>query len=286
MSKKVKTPLLLRVVRWWFPKLEKMAPPLATRLFVQLFFTPLHYGFPEKEQEWVKKSTGFRLLVNGKEVQGYSWGEDTHPIVVFVHGWAGRSTQFRKFIPVFVEAGFRVIAFDGPAHGKSEGKRTNILEFAQVLEMIFEKLGEPKAIIAHSIGGTVALLGAFNGLRIRKLVNIGSPAVGDMIIQAFLDAVNGTWPTALRFKSYMIKKYGRSFDEFSGLYLIQHIKEPPQILLIHDDADADAPIQHALEFVKVHPQAGLIKTSGLGHTRILKDEGVIRNSLTFIQSDG
>jgi pimeloyl-ACP methyl ester carboxylesterase len=37
------------------------------------------------------------------------------------------------FINPLVDAGYRVIAFDAPAHGDSGGKRTSLLEFAQIV---------------------------------------------------------------------------------------------------------------------------------------------------------
>lgn len=282
LRKKIKVPIILRIVRWWFPLLERFFPALATRLFVQLFFTPLHYGFSHKELEWVNKADKFLLAINGKKVQGYSWGKEGNPIILFVHGWAGRATQFRKFFPVLMQAGFRVVAFDGPAHGKSGGRRTNILEFGEVLTEIGIKFGEPKAIIAHSFGGIVSLLGATKGLPVKKLINIGSPVIGDKIIMTFLKAVNGSWPTGVRFKSFMFRKFNRSFDEFSAEYFIQHLKTPLDLLLVHDEHDKDVSIDHAEALIKLYPEAFLLRTSGLGHTRILKDESVIKDCLKFI----
>jgi esterase/lipase len=283
MSKKPQVPLLLRVVRWWFPRLERFAPPLATRLFVQLFFTPLHWGFPEKELEWVEKAEKVPLDLNGKKVMVYSWGDVKNPIILFVHGWAGRATQFRKFFQPCMDAGFRVVAFDGPAHGKSDGKRTNILEFAEVMKKVFSEIGEPKAIVAHSFGGVVSLYCATQGLPVKKLINIGSPVIGDKIIQTFLNAVNGSWPTAEKFKAYMQKKYNRSFDEFSAQFFIKHLKHPVKIMLVHDENDKDVSIDHAETLVQLYPAALLYRTSGLGHTRILKDETVIKDCLKFIK---
>ena len=289
-KKKVKVPIALRVVRWWFPKLEKYAPSLAIRLFVQLFFTPLHYGFPEKEKEWIEKSHQFQFLVKGKKIMVYSWGEETKPIVLFIHGWAGRSTQFRNFFPVFMDAGFRVVSFDGPAHGKSGGKRTNLLEFQEILRDIFGKFGKPKGVIAHSFGGVAMLMGIANGLEIDKLVNIGTPSIGDKIILTFLKAVNGSWSTGEQFKKYTMRKYNRSFDEFSGEYFLKQIKNKEikslDLLLIHDENDKDVTIDHAERAIELFPQARLHRTSGLGHTRILKDDKVIATSLQFILPNG
>lgn len=274
---------MLRVVRWLFPRLERFAPPLATRLFVQLFFTPLHWGFNEKELEWVNKAERIPITVSGKKVAVYSWGNASHPVVLFVHGWAGRATQFRKFFPLLLHAGFRVVAFDAPAHGKSEGKRTNILEFTEVMQQVFGQLGEPKAVVTHSFGGVVALYSAMQGLPIKKLINIGSPVIGDKILQTFLTAVNGSWPTAEKFKVYMKRKYQRDFDEFTAQVIIHQLKEPVQLMLVHDEHDKDVSIDHAERLVQLYPDALLYRTTGLGHTRILKDETVIKDCLRFIQ---
>ena len=283
MSKKQKVPPMLRIVRWWFPRLERFAPPLATRLFVQLFFMPLHWGFNEKELEWVNKAERIPLNWNGKKVAVYSWGNPEHPMVLFVHGWAGRATQFRKFFPALIEAGFRVVAFDGPAHGMSAGKRTNIIEFADVIKKIISEVGEPQAVVAHSFGGVVSIYCATIGLRIKKLINIGSPVIGDKIIKTFLNAVNGSWSTGEKFKVYMMKKYNRSFDEFSAQFLIKQIKSPIDLMLVHDAHDQDVSIDHAETMLELYPDAFLYRTTDLGHTRILKDEVVIQDCLKFIR---
>jgi predicted alpha/beta hydrolase family esterase len=283
MSKKQQMPLLLRVVRWWFPRLERYAQPLATRLFTQLFFTPLHYGFPEKEQEWVQRATRIPLVVNGKSVAVYAWGDVGHPLVLFAHGWAGRGTQFRKFFQPFLVAGFRVVAFDGPAHGHSAGRRTNILEFAEVMKKLIAAVGEPHAVVAHSFGGVVSIYSNTLGLPIKKLINIGSPVIGDKIIQTFLNAVNGQWRTGEKFKAYMKRKYNRSFDEFSAQYLIHHLKTPINLMLVHDAQDKDVSIDHAERLAELYPAAFLYRTSGLGHNRILKDDVVIKDCLKFVQ---
>jgi pimeloyl-ACP methyl ester carboxylesterase len=284
-EKKVKVPIALRMVRWWFPKLEKYAPPLALRLFVQVFFTPLHFGFPSKELEWIKKSVRTNTTVNGKRAVIYSWGDEDKPFVLFIHGWAGRATQFFSFFPFIFEAGYRVVAFDGPAHGKSEGKQTNLLEFEEMLKVITERMGKPVGAIAHSFGGVATLMAIANGLAIDKLVNIGVPTIGDLTINTFLNAVNGNKATAEQFKKYIIEKYNRSFDEFSALHFMVQIKSL-ELLLIHDEKDKDVSIEHAERIVEIYPQAQLLRTNGLGHTRILRDEAVIKASLQFILPHG
>jgi len=282
MKKKDKTPFLLKIVRWAFPKVERIAPALAHRYFLRLFFTPLRYVVPEKERKAEEYAEKFDFEVGGKKIQGYTWGTG-QAYVLFVHGWAGRATQFRRFVKPMVAAGFRMIAFDGPAHGNSEGRSTTILEFEEALKKIYAREGIPVAIIAHSFGGGATLFSAMHGLPVKKLINISSPTIGDEIISTYLKAINGSPATGIFFKDYMLKTYGKSFDEFTALYFVKHLPQPVDLLLIHDEDDKEVTIKHPEELIRIYPRAKLVRTSGLGHTRILKDEGVIRWCVTFIE---
>jgi hypothetical protein len=73
--KKDKTPLLLKIIRFLYPKVESVAPALAHRYFIKLFFTPLRYSAPEKEMKAETFATKFDIQANGRRVQCYSWGD-------------------------------------------------------------------------------------------------------------------------------------------------------------------------------------------------------------------
>lgn len=237
---------------------------------------------PEKEKRAETFAIKFSVEVAGKKVQCYAWGSGK-PVLV-VHGWAGRATQFRRFIKPLTTAGYQVVGFDGPAHGNSEGKQTNIREFEEALLKIYEKIGVPAAIVAHSFGGGAVLFSAMNGLPVSKLVNIASPTIGDEIINTYLKAIRGSAITGDFFKKYMVKTYGKSFDEFTASYFIQHLPRPVKLLLVHDEDDKEVAIKHAEELIGLYPAARLIRTKGLGHTRILKDNEVIKACVTFVKT--
>lgn len=282
MNKKDKTPPLLKFVRWFFPKLERIAPALAHRYFLKIFFSPLRYPVPEKERKSENFATPFSFESDGKTIHGYRWGA-SKAYVLCIHGWAGRGTQFRRFIKPLQAAGLSVVAFDGPAHGKSDGKETQILEFETVLKQIFQREGVPVAVICHSFGGGAALFAAMNGLPIKRLVNIGSPTIGDEIIKTYLRNINGSWSTGEFFKAHMLKKFGRPFDEFTAMHFVKHLPNPIDLLLIHDEDDREVIIRHVEELIKIYPSAKLMRTKGLGHTRILKDDEVIRAAVAFVK---
>lgn len=224
----------------------------------------------------------FSIQAAGRRIQCYAWGKG--PVIIVVHGWAGRAAQFRKIIEAFNDAGYRVVGFDGPAHGRSEGKKTNILEFEETLKELYASVGTPEGLVAHSFGGGAVLHAAMNGLPVKRLVNIASPAIGDEIINTYLRAVHGSRQTGEFFKRWMLKTYGKPFDHFTSMYFVQHLPAHVDLLLIHDTDDTEVILRHATELKKVYPSTHLLITEGLGHTRILKDENVASACVTFVQS--
>src|SRR5882724_9739880 len=207
-------------MRWLYPKLERWMPSLAERIFRLVFYVPLTYRVPEKEKEAEKTAVLTTLAFESKTIQLYGWGDQSRPYILFVHGWAGRATQFRKFITPINDAGYFMLGFDGPAHGKSRGTNTSILEFEKVLNKIFEERGKPAAVITHSFGGAAVLFAMMNGLPVKTLINIATPSVPDEILKTYLRAINGSWISAERFKPYVKKSSGRAFEEFTALHTI------------------------------------------------------------------
>lgn len=282
MKKKDKTPALLKFVRWAYPRVERIAPGLAHRYFVRLFFGPVRYPVPEKEKKAGSFAQCFTFEAAGKRIQGYTWGRADSPYVLVVHGWSGRATQFRRFIKPLLAKGYSVIGFDGPAHGRSQGSTTHIVEFEETLQKIVALKGVPEAVIAHSFGGGAVLMAAMHGLPVKKLINIASPTIGDEIIQTYLRAIQGSPATGTFFKAYVLRTYGKPFDEFTALHFIRHLPASLPLMLVHDASDREVPLAHAEALMRIYPSARLLRTEGLGHTRILKDDKVIRACETFI----
>jgi len=95
-----------------------------------IFLTPSRVPRPVSEKAWFESSRK-RILSGG--IASFEWGPSSGPIVAPVHGWSGRGTQMGAFAAPLVERGYRVIAFDGPAHGDSAGAQTNVGEYANFL---------------------------------------------------------------------------------------------------------------------------------------------------------
>ena len=132
-----KHPFPLNIIRGVFPILEKISPNYANNMAAKLFLTPVRFGFTEKEKEFLPKMKQYTLLQNHKKIMVYSMGEG--PVVVGVHGWAGRGIQFRMFAEALAESGYKFVTFDAWGHGQSEGKMSSLFEFSEGLDMILKQ---------------------------------------------------------------------------------------------------------------------------------------------------
>ncbi len=279
-QRKPKMPLALQFIRWAMPKLSALVPFLAKRWAVNLFFTPIKFKTPIKEVEIAKKANLEKITVDGKQIQTYTWGEGDTTILL-IHGWAGRGTQFYAFIDSLLEKNCRVIAFDGPSHGLSDGKKTNIIEFDHTLKAILANNPTIDSIISHSFGGAAALYSIAEGLPIKRLALIGTPTIGSEIINEFIKRINGRASIAPYFESYVLQLIGQPFSYYEALNSLKRLQNPLDLLVVHDKNDKEVPFQHAEALVNQYPSTAFFPTEQLGHTRILKNQEVIDRVLKF-----
>ena len=117
----------------------------------QAFFSPSQYEVKPRDREMITRGNNFRVPFDGGELAVTAWGK-SGPAVLLMHGWGGARAQMTGFVEPLLEAGYRVVAYDQPAHGESDGKMTNLLEIAPTMDLIREREGKFDAIIAHSFG--------------------------------------------------------------------------------------------------------------------------------------
>lgn len=273
----------MRLIRWFYPKVEVIAPKLAYKWSYRLFFTPFKFKRPGRELPILKNAQIWYHPINKNQTAFYSWGEKNNPLVVFAHGWMGRATQFHNLIEAFLEANYRVIAFDGPAHGDSKGKSTDLRDFSEALAYINQQHGPIETAIGHSFGGVAVLFAIANGLPLKHVVMVASPVIGDEIIDQFVGQINGTSATADAFKRTIKKNFGFEFNEFSASHIIKRIKLD-SLLIVHDAEDKDVPIAHSKLVKNLVPAAHTHFTNGLGHTRILRDQETTDFIVKFVEN--
>jgi pimeloyl-ACP methyl ester carboxylesterase len=200
-----------------------------------------------------------------------------------MHGWAGRFSQFSEMIEALINGGFKVIGIDAPGHGLSGGKETSLPEFARAIEMVIQVKGPIAGAIGHSLGGVSLLLSRKNGLEIPKIVTISMPSVASGIITEFLKKINGSQKTGEGLRKEVIKKFNKSFDDFSAISIVSKDFPKSDVMLIHDENDLEAPLYHFWEISKFFPEAKTKLTKGFGHNKILRDWGIAAEIIQYIK---
>src|SRR5262247_1124972 len=149
-------------------------PELAGSLAERLFLTPPRSRDAAAAALDLIDARSSIVEHKGRSIVTWRWGSRDAPAVLLAHGWGGHAAQMRSFVFPLLSAGFRVIAYDQPAHGVSEGKLTGLPDFADVLAEVAWHHGEVEGVIGHSLGGGGALIAMARGLRVRRVVTIGT----------------------------------------------------------------------------------------------------------------
>ncbi len=280
----VSQPPMLSLVRKVFSTFGPLAPRLAARIAFRLFTTPRVRARHAASDEWIEKARRFEVLYKSFRLKAYEWGEGERAILL-VHGWESRGTALRSFVPALLERGFRVVAFDGPAHGDSEGKRTNIRHFAGAVRSIILDQGGVYGIIGHSFGGasTIYALGLLNsGLRTEKAVFIATPASVVPIYEDIVRTLSLPSSVAMHFKNLMERIAGRPLVDLdaSRSSAPRNIGE---ILLVHDKTDRVVSAGSSFEMARNWENAHLLLTDGYGHYRLMKNPDLIGRVASFFE---
>lgn len=270
-----------------FKVLGVVSPALAGRLALRLFMTPPNFGIPRRERKLREEATLTHLNIRDRNISIRSWGDSNNPTVLLSHGWGGRCTQLHAFIQPLVDAGYRVVGFDVPGHGDSEGKQSNMLDVASIISEIEKTQGPFKAIIGHSFGTGTALLSiAKFKVDPKKVILISYFSDISFITDLFGELFGLRHSTLESMKKTALKtlssEYGVAWtwQEISPIETIKSVKA--DLLLIHDDKDHEVPYSQALPLQQATPQATVLTTSGYGHRKILMNKECIEGTVAFI----
>lgn len=214
-------------------------------------------------------------------ISTWRWGSRDAPAVLLAHGWGGNAAQMRGFVFPLLQAGYRVIAYDQPAHGVSEGELTGLPDFADVLGEVAAYYGNVQGVIAHSLGGAGAALAlAWGKVHYRRIVLVSPPS--DLVGYSRRFARWYWMPEPVRkaMQKAIEERYGVLWEDIEVPRVAPRLNAPA--LVIHDRDDRLMPWTHGAKVARHWPNARLLSTEGLGHRRILADETVTRSAADFI----
>ena len=184
-------------------------------------------------------------------------------------------------MPALVAAGFRVLAFDAPGHGRSPGHETNIPEINAAIQAVTRVCGPLRAVIGHSFGVVCALYAVRQGLQVERIVAVAPPADMRELARRFCAALRLPDVAQADFYGRLEARFGADlWDRFSPAVLARQVNLPG--LVIHDQDDSDVPWHDGETVARAWPGAQFVRTAGLGHRRILRDPEVIARATAFI----
>lgn len=277
-------PMLLKLLQLAFRIGGRLSPKLASYFAFRLWLTSPRYKTPDSERSTLESAIVEFHSIKKHRVASYIWGRSlptAKPTVLLVHGWSGRGTQLGAFVEPLLEAGYRVLSFDAPAHGQSSGKQTTIYEIADVILALQDRYGEFDAVITHSFGGPCTALAVQNGLKINHFVAICPPATIIGLVKKFISALHLTEKTGKQLIRRIEKTFGKQiWQQLAMTKTVASIDAPG--FVIHDTHDVDIPWEEGQAVARAWNNAPLKLTDGLGHRRILRDADVIRSAIDFI----
>ncbi len=271
-----KVPAWLRAA---LPALAAVAPPLAARIGERLFLTPPRHPAPERERAALATAVPFDVPFRGGRLRAWRWGGTGAPVLL-VHGWGGRAGQMAAFAPPLVEAGLSAVAFDGPAHGHSDGRLSSAPDFAVAIQAVAARVGGVRAVVAHSMGAPSTVLALGQGLTLEAAVFVG-PSVGPRgFLRLFGLALGLSETTRAAIARRLEARFGGRFEEYDVRNETSGMTLP--LLIVHDRRDGEVAWEQGEAIAHAWPGAELVTTDGLGHRRILRDPAVVMRAAAFL----
>ncbi|GGX03227.1 alpha/beta fold hydrolase [Aquimarina muelleri] len=277
----VQTLLIPKPILYTAKILNIVSPFLASKYAVRIFLTPFSYKIPDREKGMFEQSKKEKVYVQkiNKEVIVYNYGISKKKILL-VHGWSGSGTQLSKIADQLLDHGYSTVSFDAPAHGRAPGKRSMLTYFIETIYQLEKTHGPFEAAIGHSLGGMSLLRTTKYGLKIKKLVIIGTANSISAITKNFVKNLQLDQKVGKLLKAYFDKKYGEDLDNYSGAVSAKGITVPT--LVVHDINDVDVHYSAAQEISDNLENSELLITEQLGHRKILGNPKVINKIINFI----
>ncbi len=275
--------LAINYIRFKFQVLSLISTRKTANAAFKLFCTPFIKP-PEHIPAAFKQAEILQEKLDNKNITGYRWNKAADKKVLILHGFSSASYKFHHYVMPLVKKGYEVIAFDAPAHGSSQGKTLNAVEYQAMVEMLIKNYGPFNGYIAHSFGGLALSLAMENTPHTAdtKLVLIAPATETRSAIDAAFKMLHlRNKKIRAAFDNIILKKGAHPVEWFSVNRAMQHISA--SVLWIHDEEDTITPLKDALITKdRNYSNVRFITTTGLGHRQVSRDEKVKKMIFDFL----
>ncbi|MBS1487725.1 MAG: alpha/beta hydrolase [Bacteroidetes bacterium] len=246
-----------------------------------LFCRPRRRPVKPRHLEFFNTAEKFTVMYDNKKIQAYRWGNGPKKLLL-LHGWESHSYWWKSVITNLPKEKYSIYSIDAPGHGLSEGHFINLPYYSKLIEKIVVEYGEFYALLGHSLGAfsTVYTFCRAPQLGKAKLIIMASPGEAAEFVTFYKNMLGLSDRTMSAMRAYFMERTGFVPEYFSLKEFVKSVNN--QGLIIHDQADREAPYAHALAAHHNWPNSKMISTTGLGHN--LKSLELIQEVENFLNA--
>jgi len=271
---------------------EKNRTSADTEKLVDLFCTPPPAH--EKQTRFLSPDHAEirEIPFEGYPLVSYAWGSGNP--VLLVHGWGSRAGHMAALARMLLRSGFRVVAFDGPAHGRSmqtvHKPRSSMFAFCRAIHEMDRHFGPFHGIAGHSMGAAAAVFTAaghklLSNFRVntRKLALISCPANVARMAERFCRNAGLNPEQEKRLMAGLENAFHFSAADYQVNDVLKNVNT--RVLVVHDANDEEIPLSDGQLLKAARKDIALIVTHGSGHIKILASKSMIEPVVRFFSEN-
>ena len=281
--------IYLHYLRTKFKTLAIVSPAIVGKIAFDLFCTPYPKYKKKKAPAIFHQANAIKVTLNdGTHLKGFEWTshKSNHKTVLISHGYASHGYKFEQYVAPLLKLGFRVLIFDAPGHGQSQGKYINILIYLNAIEHIIKTVGPVDHFIGHSLGGIALAMLAENipHPEQHKFVLIAPATKTTTSFNNYFNVMRFSDSIKNAFLAYAATLTKHPITHFEADRAIENYKGP--LLWVHDAEDSVCPYKDLINFQEKAPNnIKFLITKGLGHNKVYKTQVVIDKIMSFLASE-
>lgn len=239
----------------------------------------------------LKKADTFTVRFENWDLPCYSWGEGK--TVLLCHGWGSRAGHLILLARALARAGYKVIAFDAPAHYSRPAAQkkagSTMFELGRSVSLVARSLGDVYGLIGHSLGAmaSVFAMAAYphleeNIFSCKKLILASTPAKLRHVIGNFCRRHSLAESERLTLESELQAAFAMTIADYDCAGALQTV--PAEKLIIQDADDEEFAAEETLAHAVDKHDARILITHNCGHNRILANKQVFTEIIDFLKS--
>lgn len=259
----------------------RVSPYFAGNLAANVFITPLNQPKITRGQAMLDEAQAVDMPIDGQSLRVYVWGNGAQTVVL-CHGWRACAGSMSAFVDPLLAAGFRVVAFDAPAHRDSSGRQVTLDSYGAAIRQVVARFSPVHAVIAHSFGAfsLVLQMQGERALSINQAVLIGCPKDHTNVIERFATQMQLSAAVKQVFEQTMRAKFQHDSEYYSAVKALSETNITG--LLVHDADDNIMPFHNANTLAQYWQGVTRLTTHGLGHNDILRDPDTVARIVEFV----